>query len=212
MPPLTAVQHFWQSVPLPFLHDTTRLLFESYRTAFDECRARPWQVSHDFRGHLRRSLIEERWPAVAERHADDGVRVSYQPNHARTSYYAQVVCGQVVLTQSCVETPETIVRRAEFRNTLARSNQPGLFGDDPPPIPTAPLFALLIHGEDHQRRHPYFADVVFPDPDGRCYLERICLFDLFHALVASLVQPAVPEEIIPDEANPQLRAQENRDA
>jgi hypothetical protein len=210
--PEPIIDLFEHEVPLPFINDTVRLLFEAYPRAFEVCRSMPREVAQDYRGHLRRALIEERWPLVAQRHRSSGVWASYQSNQRRTSYFTQVVCGRVVLTQSCVDTPETIVRRAEFRNTLARSNQRDLFGDDPPPLPSDPLYALLIHGENQRRRQPYFAHVVFPAPDCRSYLARIDLFALCHALVDPLLEPTVQEEIIPDEATPRLRAIDNRDA
>jgi hypothetical protein len=209
---VSPVELFEQCVPLPFIQDSVRLLFETYRQAYEECRPRPWQVAHDLRGHVRRALIEERWPLVAERHQADGIRVAYHPNRKRTSFFTQVTCGRIVLTQSFVEKPETIVRRAEFRNTRARSNQLELFSDNPPPLPDAPLSTLLIHGEARGGRHPYFADIVFPAPDCKSYLARIELFQLCHALVESPVGPPVAEEVIPDMATPELRPQENREA
>ena len=151
---LTPVEWFQQSVHLPFLHDTTRMLFRAYRDAEEECRAKPKEVAHDFRGYLRRALIEERWPLIAQRYAEEGICTSYQPNAASTSFFAHITFGRVVLTESYAETPQTIIRPALFRSTLARPNTKSLFGDDPPPLPTDPLFALMIHGEDPKHKLP----------------------------------------------------------
>jgi hypothetical protein len=202
---------FEDTVPLPFLQDTLRMLFAAYRVASDECRELPWEVTHDFRGHVRRKEIEKNWPGVATKYQSDGVYVSYQLNRRKTAYFTQVSCGRVILTESYVATPETIVRRADFRKTFARSNQPTLFGDDHPPLPADPLYALLIHGEDNKARHPYFADIVFPDPTVSTYLARIGLFSVFHSLIGTLIAPT-QEEVIPDAAMPQLRAEEGREA
>ena len=100
---------------------------------------------------------------------------NYRPNRRGTSYYTQVICGPVVLTQSYVDAPEAIVRRAEFRRTLARSNYRSLFGDDPPPPPDSPLLDPEI--ADRCRVFHHFASGaqitrLSVDPDkgmaGRC--------------------------------------------
>ena len=153
-----------------FPPDTVRMIFLAYQDAYDETQSLSREVAHDFRGHVRRAKIEERWPAVAQRYAKEGVRCSYQLNHKRTSYFTRITFGRVILTQSYVNTPKSIIRRAEFRRTLARPNYRGFFELDPPPLPDDPLFALLIHGEDWKRRLPYFADIVFPDRHCQKYL------------------------------------------
>ena len=191
------------ALKLPFLHDFVRLVFAAYRQADDECRSLAREVAHDYRGHRRRALIEQGIPGIAARHADQGVSAVYRPNHCNTSYFAQVTSDRVLFTQSCVETPEAVVRRAEFRKTLARSCQPRLFDADEPP-PDSPIYAIAIHGEDHRQRDPYFIDIVVPGMDCDHYVLRVQLFEVCHSLVASLTQPA-QEEVVQDEARPALR-------
>lgn len=203
---LTALERF---VPLPFLQDSVRLWFSAYQQAHNECRGMPWQVAHDFRGHRRRAIIEERWPALARQHQSDGVQVLYRPNRKRSSYFAQVACGRLLITQSCVDAPDTIVRRSEFRKTLARPNTRSMF-DDEPILPNQPLYLLLIHGEDTPRRQPYFMDLVAPDRRCQSYVQRVRLSDLCRALWDSLAQ-TTEEEIVPDQASPQLRVDERRE-
>ena len=203
---------FSENVHIPFLADTATMMIAAYRDAYDECRSRPREVARDLRGHLRRALIEERWPIVAQRFADEGITVRYRPNHTRTSFYAELRFGRVILTQSYVESPETIIRRAEYRSTLARPNQPDLFCENPPPLPTDPLYAILIHGEDSKQHNPYFADIVFPDQKCQEYLGRVKLFDLCWSSIEPLLQTTSQEEVIPDEATPELLPQENEEA
>lgn len=198
------------SLCLPFINDFVRLVIGSYRQAHEECRSFAREVAHDHRGNRRRALIEQGIPAIAQRHKDQGVEACYRPTHNNTAFFAQVKMGRILFTQSCVETPETMVRKAEFRHTLARSFGPSLFDNGVIVPPTAPLYAIGIHGEGHHLREPYFLDIVFPDPECRVYVKRISLFNTCHALVDSLLNPAVQEEVVQDEAMPQLRPNEQR--
>lgn len=202
-----------EALHVPFLNDLCRLVFAAYRQADDECQGLAWQVAHDYRSDRRRCLIEQGLPVIAKPHKDQGINAGYLGNHTGTSYFAQVNCRNVVLTQSFVDSPETMVRKAEFRKTRARNNTPSLFDNDEPPTADAPLYTLLLHGveDGKRRRDPYFIDIVVPDQECRRYLARLKLFSICYAVVDSLLAGThAREEQVPDVAQPELRTKEGR--
>src|SRR5688572_10464160 len=101
MSPQLAVQLLNDTVPLPFLKDTIRLLFNASQTAYGECRSLAYEVAHDHRGDRRRALFEGQWPGVARQYRDDGVWAEYRSNRPGTAYYTEVCCGKIILTASC---------------------------------------------------------------------------------------------------------------
>jgi hypothetical protein len=95
-----------------------------------------------------------------------------------------------VLIECNVRYRGELVRRALFRETLARTNQLALFGDDAPVNPEAKLFAILLHGaEDRFPDRLAFADIAFPGPDCSEYFDTIDLLGRF---------PDLAREVLPD--------------
>lgn len=200
--PLNLVRIFDRSVPNRFVQETLRCLYSAYRDADAQCRQDfPMPEAHDLRGHLRRAMFERNWRTLATRYLD--LSASAVRNHRRTSYYTQIVSGCVVLTESAVETPEAMVRKAVFRQTLARSAQMVMpFVEHDLPAPDALLYAILLHGPaDESTSSPGFVHIAFPSKDCSTYLDRIDLLKRYPNIAAE-VRTDVPE-IIDDE--PEIR-------
>src|SRR5260370_8854796 len=107
--------------------------------------------------------------------------------------HTELQSGPVVITASTVQSPCDLVEEAEFRSTLALSNQGVLWpepGDEPDPDA---LYAILLHsrsrfpsGEQARNGHlPRSAYLVFPFPDLSGYAHEINLFDRFPGVVDS---------------------------
>ena len=97
-----------------------------------------------------------------------------------------------MLTASAVDGPREMVRRALFRNTLAKSPQMFLFDTNapPPPPPGAPVYGIILHGpppKDQDQRFPGFVNVAFPDSECRYYIESVNLMDRFNVDYGQLV-------------------------
>lgn len=180
---------FRDSVPSGFLEESIRIVDRAYRHAYELCSehfAEP--EAHDILGDMRRGMIEQGWRTAAK--AFEGVDATVSKNAGDNCNHTEVTAGRVVLTESCVRWPTEVVRRAIFRDGLARSNQLVLFPDLwPAPDPDASLFAIVLHGShpDYPDRVA-FLEVAFPDPSGG-YLDHFDLLDWF---------PHLEKEVLPD--------------
>lgn len=166
-----------------FLRDALRLLATVYRGAHEDCRfshAEP--EAHDLYPYKRRAMLEGQLRGLARSY---GITASAERNHGGTSNYTLLASGNVLLTANAVEHPNTVIRRAVYRETYARAAQLKLFGEQPPRGDM--LYAILLHGPDiSNRARPEFAHIVFPDESCKRYVARINLFDRFSDVVGEL--------------------------
>lgn len=183
-----------------FLRDALRLLATVYRGAHEDCRfshAEP--EAHDLYPHKRRAMLEGQLRDLARSH---GITASAERNHGGTSNYTLLASGDVLLTANAVEHPNTIIRRAVYRETYARAAQLKLFGEQPPKGPV--LYAILLHGPDvSNRARPEFAYIVFPDESCKRYVARINLFDRFSDVTNELW--TIEEATVFDDLDIQIR-------
>lgn len=200
-------------VPGEFTERTVRLLFTDYERASrvaEELSARP--EGHDLLPHLRRAFIEQDLRALAQRFA--GVTASPELNGSRNSYHTKVVMGSVVLTESCVDSPQSLPRRAEFRLGYSQL-QWALFPFDELETPLTPyVYAVLLHGPDPRNpSRPSFAHIAFPDTAGEGCLDRIDIFARHESLVRSLSGDRTEVILAPKPAlRPEVRRAMERDA
>ncbi len=192
-----------------FLQDALSLLALVYRGAHGDCgfsHAEP--EAHDLYPHKRRAMLEGQLRELARSH---GITASAERNQAGTSNYTLLASNNVLLTANAVDNPNTIIRRAAYRETYARAAQLKLFGEEPPR--GSVLYAILLHGPDmFNRARPEFAHIVFPDESCKRYVARINLFGRFSDLADDLWP--VGEETVFDNLDIQIRddAEEQDDA
>lgn len=203
--PRQPAEVFDRHVPGDFVHSTLDVIAKAYREAFERCdRAFEKPECHDLFPHQRRATIERNMRQLAYQSA--GVEAIVAKNSRRTSYHTRIQCGRVVLTQSFVETPETIVRSAEFRKTYGRDQNLWLdydWDDAAIPLPDQPLYAILIHGPSDVRRYLLgFAHIVFPSRSNEAYVGRI---DLALRYPEVFEFSTVPVERVEDDVLPTLR-------
>lgn len=195
------VNTFKESVPDEFLVDTVQCVCECYLEAYQECVKFPRWERHDVRSHYRRALIEYRWRDVASRHK--GVSAKAVPNKIGSAYHTEITIGNVVLVESFVDSPQSVVRPAAFRQTLTMEYQPLFEQESQESLEEEGLFGILLHGASDERT-PRFAHIVFPVRIGDGYhFERVDLFDWFADVVKS--KTSFQEELVPDEIEPELR-------
>ena len=193
-------QEFSAAYSDEFLQDAISLLALVYRGAYEDCRfshAEP--EAHDLYPHKRRAMLEGQLRELARSH---GVTASAERNQGGTSNYTLLASNNVLLTANAVDSPNTIIRRAAYRETYARAAQLKLFGEEPPRGTV--LYAILLHGPDVlNRARPEFAHIVFPDESCKKYVARINLLSRFSDLVDDLWP--VGEETVFDSLNIQIR-------
>jgi hypothetical protein len=183
----------FRHLPEPFIRAALRSVFVAHQVAFDDCRANfaPAEAENVL-GYYRRGKLEgylrdaaARFPqieATAERSSTSGW------NHT------EIRSGPVVLPETSVQVPCDLVTRAEFRMTLAQSNQLSFW--DAEPSNGQPLYVLLLHSrsrwEDTEERQKYghlpgSAYLAYPSPDLDFYLHQINLFERYPEIVTSYV-------------------------
>ena len=190
---------FREAVPLEFLENTVQILCDCYVQAYQDCLKYPKSERHDLRPHVRRGLFEWQW----REHAQSYEELSADPigNVRKTAFHTEIKCGPIILVESFVDTPTTIVRPALFRETLTMRYQP-LFREQDEQVEES-LFAILLHGAADART-PAFAHIAFPLRDEKGYHEnRVDLFAWFSEIVAS--KSSFQEELVADEIEPELR-------
>jgi hypothetical protein len=192
---------FDEYVSSEFQKATLRCLFGAYYLSVVECAGIfPLQETHDLRPHYVRARFDAGWRQVAEKFS--GIKATPEPNQNASSYHTAIDIGPVILTASAVVAPGELVRRAEFRETLARLNQIDLYTDEAPS--GTRLYAILLHGADQgNRKQPAFAEIAFPAPDCSSYLGRtIDLMARFPQVVHDLSN--LDEETVKDDLWPEL--------
>ena len=178
-----------------------RCILKGYAEAADECLEKyAAEQAHDVRPHIRRAKIEQLLAGLPSQHHQ--IRAVTDTNDSNNAYHVRVNSGRVTFTVSAVDSPDTVVRQAVFRQTLARRYQlpfPEMGMEQPAPDPDALLYALIIHGphkEDRDQRFPAFICVVFPTSDCSAYIDRLDLLARFRDLPELKAIPAI--EQIPD--------------
>lgn len=165
---------------VPFLQALTERLAAIYEEAHEELLVRfDAPELHDLLPHFRRARFEQEMRGIARQHGLTGIS---QLNRRRTSFHTRVTANDMVLTASAVATPRTIVRHAEFRETLARDSQMTLW-NDPGPEGSA-YYSLYIHGplvtpQGHSLPKLGFAHLVFPNRFLTSYIGRIDLLESY---------------------------------
>jgi hypothetical protein len=184
----------FRHLPEAFIQAALRSVFMAHQVAYGDCRANFASTeAENVVGYYRRGKLEgylrdaaARFPqieATAERSSTSGW------NHT------EIRSGPVVLTETSVQVPCDLVTRAEFRMTLAQSNQLS-FWDDSPSDGNNPLYVLLLHSrsrwEDPGERDKYghlpgSAYLAYPSPDLDFYLHQVNLFERYPEIVTSYV-------------------------
>jgi hypothetical protein len=142
-----------------FADKVIRAMTAAYAEAKLECAENYGPEGGDLYGHLLRAKVErnlhQSFSGVV------GVTVRFDLNASRNSRHLVIEIGRLVITESMVDTPWTMVRRAEFRETLAQSAQGDLFASsDDGPI-RSKLYLLIVHGPGGASA-PAFIDIVPP--------------------------------------------------
>jgi hypothetical protein len=138
---------------------------------------------HDVTGTVRRGFIEQDLRDAMTRH---GFAAAAIPNRRATSFHTRVTSGPVILTESCVESYNSMVREADFRLGYSASVQLHLLEELQVDEGTT-VYAILVHAP-HPKfpDQPGFVDMVFPSPDCTYYQDRIDLLRRFPDLKAGL--------------------------
>jgi len=164
-----------------FLKEATERLGAIYEEAYEELVVEYDSPElHDLLPHVRRAKFERDLRIIAKRNGLAGVA---RRNRRKTSYHTRVTAANMILTASAVPTPSTIVRHAEFRETLARDSQLFLFGDPEEGAGSA-YYALYIHGslqtpEGFSLPKLGFANLVFPNRYLSGYVGRVDLLTTY---------------------------------
>jgi hypothetical protein len=150
---------------------------------------------HDALPILRRGFIEQAVRSIAERHGLDTVTTL---NEGRNCYHVEVRTGNVVITQSAVADPKTVVRHAIFREALAIEYQLLLFDDSQEkPNEARSLYAVLIHAADPKTGLPGFVHIAFPSQDLSRWVGRLDLLGYFGMGAQALAAPVDPTKPSP---------------
>jgi len=195
---------FHGAVPDEFLVATGKCLLRAYREAFAYARENfPGEEAHDLYPQLRREMFERNWRIVAARRKDVLAEVVH--NQAKNCFHTRITRGRVVLTASAVEAPNSLVRDAIFRKTLAESSQHHLFGGDRIPPEDALLYGIILHGPTGVGLvpSPSFIRIAFPSNELDEYIANIDLLVHLPELAAEIQSAVSPTKAI--RVRPRLR-------
>ena len=155
--------------------------YRSVRSRFEKFTA------HDLIGHERRAYVEQDLYAFAKRYSLTNSRP--RMNYTKNSFHVELVHGSIVLTASSVQSPEQMVRKAVFRDTLARDPQGHLYENEvSSPDPDSLLYGIILYGALPEERFPSFVNVAFPDQECSRYLgDSVSLMDRFQNKYSELI-------------------------
>lgn len=189
-PELEAI--LFEHMPESFFARLLRATFAAHRDAAEECgkNFRPTEIDNIL-GLYRRAKLEGYMRDAADM---EGIPHKVARSRMSNWNHTEVRKGPVILTASTVQTPCDLVEEADFRNTLARSNEQVLWAE-PDDEAEAPLYVLLLHSRSRwpkgeQPRYSYLpgsAYLAFPLPDLSGYAHDIDLFEKFPDVVDSLL-------------------------
>lgn len=192
-----------EHLPASVLRAALHSIFLAHRNAYDLCQrefAAP--EAENTIGYVRRGKVEGYLRDAADRF-DDIVAVTGKADGSGWNH-VELRAGPFIITCNTVPTPAALVDKAEFRLTLAESNQMSLF-DLSPAAETEPpaVYGMLLHSRstwlnrDDRRRFahlPGSAYLVFPAPGLNYYVHEINLFERFPDVVAGNVPNEWDEE------------------
>lgn len=160
-----AASFFMAEAPRGLNADLLRLVFAAYPMAFEQAEQFPFEEAHDLRPHIRRAAIEA---SLATLPAKQVLTVTTRRNSSGNAFHKELFFGRVVLTHSTIAAPESRIREAQFRQSLARSCNLPMFIEfaDAAPDDDGLLWAVLVHGPADDQRAPAFVRIAFPLPDG----------------------------------------------
>jgi hypothetical protein len=187
---------FDSSFSRPAQEGLIRILFGSYRTAFEGSLQFQKEEARDFIGYYRWIQIRSDLRGFADRFP----RIQSIPKR----FHTLIKSGQILLTASSIQDPEEILRHANYREAYSVSSQLDLFEQERPIPEDALFYCILLHGHNSiDTRQPSFAKIVFPDKECQTYVHEINLFTRYESLVKDLRKPL--EETVEEEAPIKLR-------
>jgi len=181
-------EHF----PEDFLRRSLQAVYLAHEVSWRECYAEfASQEAENLLGYYKRAKLEGLLRDVAARYPN--LRAVVEKGEGSNWFHTEIHGGPVVMTENAVQKPCALVDAAEFRESLARSNQGVLFGgvDD---ARKRPLYMLLLHSrsqwdtvEDRRayRHLPGSAYIAFPASDLKSYIHEINLFERFPDVVVA---------------------------
>lgn len=162
---------FVQEAPAGLIEDLALLVEASMRTAWTQGIDLPPGNRHDRYPYDFRSNVEAALMNLANTYEANGVTAREVANEAGNWHHTEVRFGSIVLTGNAVESPQTMVREASFRKSLAKNPQMSLdlVPMEPEP-PSTSLYAVLLYPSAHFALRlddavPSFVTVRFPMSD-----------------------------------------------
>ena len=178
-------------LPESFLKRATSALFWAEKNAWDRCKKDFAETEAvNVRPYERRGKFEQYLRDAAE--FTPGLTASVQKSDRSAWNHTEIYAGSIVLTENVVATPGALVKKAEFRATLASGNQLSLFENDDEEDEASRLFVVLIHSRSQwetrdERTHfghlPGSLYLAVPSPDLSCYLHKMNLFERYPGIV-----------------------------
>lgn len=174
--PSAECRTFADSVPTGLLNDFGRLVIEAMRTAWSTGADLPAGIRHDRFSYDFRFNVEVGLLHLGQRYKAEGVTAREAANTVGNWHHSELLFKGVVLTASAVESPDTMVRDARFRRTLAKNPQLALgtveLEEDPP---SDGLYAVLLYPSGAftlkaEAATPSFVLVRFPTSDCSTYI------------------------------------------
>lgn len=152
-------ESFLGAAPTGLVEELARVVEVSMKTAWTQGLSFPPGIRHDKFGYDFRFNIEAALINLANTYKGQ-VETREVKNEIENWSHTEVRFGPVVLTANAVETPQTMVRDATFRRTLAKDPQQplGLVELEPDP-PSNGLYAVLLYPS---ARFPMKADEAVP--------------------------------------------------
>lgn len=181
-------------LPVQFQVGALRAVFTARDVAYKYCAAEFEAPEADnVRPFMTRGKLEGLLRDVAELIPScEGKAI---PANGKFWNHTEIYSGLITLTAHAVQTPCEMVEDAEYKRTLAGSNQDPLFGEEP----GTRLYAVLLHTQFRGRtleegkeyaNLPGSAYIAYPSADLKGYLHKINLFAKY---------PGVVENFIPQE-------------
>jgi hypothetical protein len=180
-----------EHLPVRFLSGAIRSIFEARKESHRYCKAEFAETEYtNVSPFHMRGKSEGLVRGVAELDPRFDIEVVQCSGWNHT----EMTAGPIRLTVHAVEYPCAMVDRAEYRKSLAESQES--FFKPEGMIPDAKLYALLLHGpyrgrsrkEEFQYRYlPGSIYLAFPEVALRKYAHTINLFERFPSLLESLL-------------------------
>jgi len=195
-------------IPRQFLFEIVVFLFNTYKSAhlYIKSEFGTTDEAKDLLPYFRRARIEQGIRLIAERHAktNDTIKVRSERNGANNCSHNEIICGRVLITESCVDGPNEMVPYAAFRTTLAKDSQLELalcdnnFDGDF-------YYGIILHGAlNPDTNYPSFVRLAFPNRDCKTYAGFVDLIDFCEFDVSMFSN--VSEEVIDDKiSEPEFR-------